>query len=782
MDSRPAKSTDQSVAGFQSVLAQNPTVRVEDYLAAADTKVAANLSELVSAEMGFRIQAGEAPDEAEYRARFPQLGDTVSILLDHATATFSSGGTDAPRPAEPSGQPTTTFGEYELQEIIGRGGMGVVYRARQKKLNRTVAVKTILAGRLARADQIERFHREAEAAARLDHPGIVPVFEIGEVDEVVFFSMGYVEGQSLADQLEQNTLTPRRAAEVVRQLANAVHYAHKTGVVHRDLKPSNVLLDAQGNPRITDFGLAKLIDQDGMTVTGAVVGTPSYMSPEQAGGQTDLIGPVSDVYGLGAILYACLCGHAPFRGPSTVATLRMVTTDRATPLRQLRSDIPRDLETICEKCLEKVQAGRYQSAQELASELERFLDGRPILARPMPAVVRLGHWCRRNPVTAGLLTTVAVSLIAGIAVSGYFAWLADKRATKAERGFAAATEQSELALKTLQTVIYTVQERMKEIPEARETRRELLVQVLGDLEKVSAGYVTQATVNRDSAKVLADLAQLYTQIGDDAGGDVIELMDKHYRRAVEIYLALVAETPDDESLLKDAFRIANLYGDTAREYRRFQDAIWAHRRGRQIAEGWHRRSPDNPSAQVAYLKSSEALGEALLRSGDKDSCREFILSAEKLSEAYAAKHPGINALSDLARCYCTVGDMYRDIGQYAEAEAAYERMCDTTKKQIALAPDDKMLLGDQSTDYERLGDLQLSMKNYEKAREYFEEAVRFSEMYMADDPNDLYRMQESTWGYSKLAQACAALKDSEREQWAREKLAALKARMKPGAQ
>ncbi len=278
------------------------------------------------------------------------------------------------------------FGDYEIIRELARGGMGVVFEARQVSLNRKVALKMILAGQLAEETDVKRFHTEAEAAANLDHPGIVPIFEVGQHESQHYFSMGFVEGQSLAGRLAGGPLPPRQAAELIRRVSDAIEYAHQHGVIHRDLKPANILLDAQGNPRVTDFGLAKKVQGDsGLTGSGQIMGTPSYMPPEQAGGKRGDVGPAADVYALGATLYALLIGRPPFQAATAMDTVIQVLSEEAVPPRRLNAAIPLDLETICLKCLEKEPARRYASAAALGAELGRFLSGEPILARPVGA-------------------------------------------------------------------------------------------------------------------------------------------------------------------------------------------------------------------------------------------------------------------------------------------------------------------------------------------------------------------------------------------------------------
>ena len=288
-----------------------------------------------------------------------------------------------------------------LEGEIGRGGMGVVYRGRQPALDRVVAVKVIRGGGYAGAAERSRFRTEALATARIPHPNIVTIHGSGEAQGLPYLVLEYLDGGSLADRLRGEPQEPRRAAELVRTLAGAVEAAHDRGVVHRDLKPRNIVFTADGTPKITDYGLAKLLDTDlGPTLSGQSPGTPSYMAPEQAGARPGSIGPATDIHALGAILYELLTGRPPFRGASVAETLEQVRSQDPVPPGRLRPKLPRDLETICLKCLAKEPARRYPSARALADDLGRFLDGRPIVARRLRWHQRLWRWCRRRPALA----------------------------------------------------------------------------------------------------------------------------------------------------------------------------------------------------------------------------------------------------------------------------------------------------------------------------------------------------------------------------------------------
>jgi serine/threonine protein kinase len=305
------------------------------------------------------------------------------------------------------------FGDYEILREIARGGMGVVFLAWQKSLNRPVALKMILDGQLATADQVRRFYTEAKAAAGMDHPGIVPVYEVDQHEGQHYFSMGFVEGESLAHRLAGGPLPGRHAAELLASVADAIDYAHRRGVIHRDLKPSNILIDAGGHPRVTDFGLAKKVEADGeLTASGQIMGTPSYMPPEQVGARRGAVGPAADVYALGATLYTAITGRPPFQAASPVDILRLVIDEAPVPPRRLNAIIDRDLETICLKCLEKQPSQRYASAADLAKDLRRYLEGRPIRARRVSRAERFRSWCRRNRALAVAIGLAAIFLMA----------------------------------------------------------------------------------------------------------------------------------------------------------------------------------------------------------------------------------------------------------------------------------------------------------------------------------------------------------------------------------
>ena len=426
--------------------------------------------ELLYTEFVVREEQGAPLSADEWRQRFPQWHERLVRLIEvhralHSQAALETSGSTATHAAggasdgavENADTPPTESGRYELLEEIGRGGMGVVYKARQAALDRIVALKMILAGEYADPAERRRFIREAQLAARLTHPQIVQVFDVGELDGRPYLAMEYVPGGSLADRLSHGPLAPQVAARLASVLARAIDHAHQQGVIHRDLKPANILLpqpkDDVCDCKVADFGLAKAASSDGparpAAPSTAVLGTPSYMSPEQAGSRAHAISPQTDVYALGAILYESLTGRPPFQGDSPLETLEQVLALEPVPPSRLQPKTPRDLETICLKCLAKEPARRYATAAALADDLDRHLSGRPIAARRAGPLERTVKWSRRRPAVALLLAALALTVVVSFAAvtaawRSAVAALAAKEA--ARRGEADARERAEAHL------------------------------------------------------------------------------------------------------------------------------------------------------------------------------------------------------------------------------------------------------------------------------------------------------------------------------------------------
>ncbi|QDT98029.1 WD40 domain-containing protein [Gimesia aquarii] len=434
-------------------------VRIEEYFNRFPElhKDKETFCELVEAEYHIRQRQEPLLNPSEYWARFSEQHQLLRQIFPDQVIVAATGHSfnSSPSLKEETTNPPKTrrdpadiqgkqFGDYVLIDEIARGGMGVVFKAEQKRLNRVVALKMILAGQLATEHDINRFQQEAEAAAKLEHPNIVPIYEVGEHHQRHYFSMGLIEGNSLADQLKESPLPSEEATRILIAVTEAVAYGHDQGIVHRDLKPDNILMDKNGQPRVTDFGLAKSLgESSGMSVTGQIMGTPSYMPPEQARGDHSAINQLSDVYSLGAVLYATLTGRPPFQAANAMDTLKQVLEQEPVSPRQLNPAVDADLETVCLKCLSKEKAGRYQSANALVKELGRYQNGRPIKARPIGIGTRFGRWCKRNPIVAGLSTALAVSLVIGTITSALFAVKMNRSAIEARKASQEAAEMSE---------------------------------------------------------------------------------------------------------------------------------------------------------------------------------------------------------------------------------------------------------------------------------------------------------------------------------------------------
>jgi predicted Ser/Thr protein kinase len=438
---------------------------LEDYLARYPElqKLAKTPLDLIVEEYRVRQRWGDRPKHHEYSKRFSQHDDVLLAILKQVDADLS---VEFSRSSKPSSSPSSanvedlrpksdaqdttslphdnrdtpdkfmapnqpergaglpTIAGYDIVEVLGRGGMGVVYKAKQHSLNRLVALKMIVAGAHAGPDQRARFQVEAEAIASLQHPNIVQIHEIGEQDGLPFFCLEFVNGGSLDKKLAGNPQNPPNAAKLVLTIARAMEKAHEAGIVHRDLKPANILLTSDGTPKITDFGLAKQLDSSvGQTHSGAIIGTPSYMAPEQAAGNRREIGAATDVYALGALLYEMLTGRPPFKATTPLETMAQVIREEPVAPRQLQPKLARDLETICLKCLQKDGRRRYKNAKLLCEDLERYLRGEPILARPVSQIDRFWRWCKRKPTVA---TLGAVATLLGMLLLTTFAadfWL-----------------------------------------------------------------------------------------------------------------------------------------------------------------------------------------------------------------------------------------------------------------------------------------------------------------------------------------------------------------------
>ncbi len=598
------------------------------------------------------------------------------------------------RPAGATIRPSRSIGVdvpgYEILAEIGRGGMGVVYKARHIRLDRLVALKMILAGAHASDDQIARFHIEARAVARIQHSGIVQIHEDGDLDGLPYFSLEFVPGGSLSQFINGRPQAPRVAATMVMALCHAMAEAHARGIIHRDLKPANVLLTPDHQPKITDFGLAKQMEGDSQqTRSGAIMGTPSYMAPEQAWGLTREIGPLSDQYALGAILYEMIVGRPPLQGATPLETLELVRNQEPVPPTRLQPRTPTDLETICLKALQKDPAKRFPDAGAMAEDLRRFLDGESILARPVGASERVWRWCKRNPRIAGLAAAVVLMGIAITAGSVAFAVslkalnaelaksykkeeqakkdaqeseqaailakndaIAARNAeadalkkehqarAKAEALVQGAFAQNRNALEAQRVLSVLLNQRLMSIPGTQALREELINTTLTGLEATIASLEQLGTVARDkegftvATRTLAGINQRAGLIAMEYGK--YDETTRYFRRMEELSEQLAAAEPDALEPLKVKASVKATLGDfqmdrigdagTALKY--FDQALALRRQ-------WQAREPSNDEAKRGVANILGALARARLRLGDPASARALYREEIELRDRFS---------------------------------------------------------------------------------------------------------------------------------------------------
>jgi serine/threonine protein kinase len=643
---------------------------LEEYLARfPELGSHADLStKLIAQEYRVRKEWGDQPSHEEYFRRFPsktaflsgalfsiEAGAALDTTVDSAQS-IASGCTEAD--AFSTGR---AFGQYELLEEIARGGMGVVYKAWQKNANRIVAVKMILSGHLADQEEVKRFEREAEAAANLDHPGIVPIYDVGTVAGQHYFSMGFVEGRSLKVCLTEGTFPSRRAADVLVTIADAVEYAHQKGIVHRDLKPANVLMDSENRPRVTDFGLAKRLNSDNaLTATGQVMGTPSYMPPEQAAGKLEHIGPTADVYSLGAVLYELLTGRPPFMAATLLETLMQVLENEPVSPRALNPTVDKDIETICLKCLSKQPSRRYQRTAELVDDLKRYLAHEPIYARPTSSIERLGKWVRRHP---SLATLASVVLLALVAVS--LLW------------FEATTARN------------------------REIKRRMQ---------------TRSALDEMTSFVIEDLLAQQTELTD--------VHEQYLRRALKQYREFADDTPDDKKGLEGLAATYMRIGGIQERLGDLDDAAVAFRhaiiRYKQL-EVWKPGSFREPliAAQInlaAALQESGELDSAIV---------SYEIAASSLElENDSPKSDRVNMQRFAASINNNLGNLYSKSGRESDAVVAFHRAIHAQEAVATNSPEHFTAwysLGMYYRNYGRL--LDQTLGNAEEAQVYFRKGI-----------------------------------------------------------
>ncbi len=679
---------------------------------------------------------------------------------------------------------------YQVLKELGRGAMGVVYKARQLALNRIVALKMVLAGQSAGPKMLLRFQIEAEAVARLQHPNIVQIYEIGEQNGCPFFALEFVEGGTLSDHIENKEIPPREAAWVVQHLALAMEQAHRCGVVHRDLKPANVLLaPAAGQakptagrrltdfvPKVSDFGLAKRLEDSGQTQAGSILGTPSYMAPEQAEGRNDLVGPSADIYALGAILYDLLTGRPPFQGKTVLETLQQVKKLDPVAPRLLCPRLPHDLDTICLKCLEKAPAKRYQTAQHLAEDLRRFLANEPILARRTPLWERAWKYCERRPAMAGV-AALTVCLLLGLGIGGYVYANVERRHAQKETGLRAdaekernqanlqrkrADQQRDLADARFQDAQDAVNFMLTRIGEERlehEPRMELVRRDL--LEKALHYYERFLGERGDDPLLRLQTAQAFKR-----SGDIRRLLGQYkeaeqaFNSAIALFEPLTKDAPAVPLYRQDlAAAYANL-GSLLKETDRQADAAKAYQEARtwqqQLVEQSDPETNEGKVYRQQLAATSHSLAQVQQVQGHPDEALVLLRQALDLQEELCQEHPTPEPfVRDQAGTLGTMAQAYRQLDQVPMA-------LDSLRKSLKLL--DKLVPGGKGTPadrrdlartHTRLAEL-LEAGNPRQAELEYRQAVELGQALKDDFPTIPEYRQNLAASYNGLGQALLA--------------------------
>lgn len=587
-----------------------------------------------------------------------------------------------------SSETPKVLGDYELLEELGRGGMGIVYRAKQRSVNRLVALKVIRPDRLAsmslsnQRKTIDRFRLEAEAAARINHDNLVTVYEVGCDAGMHYFSMRFVEGSSLSDAIREHPAENRRAAEWLEPICRAVEAVHRQGILHRDLKPQNILLEqSTGRSLLADFGLAKLADDEtAMTQTGDAVGTPAYMSPEQFE-DASRIGAAADIYGLGATLYCVLSGRPPFQASSAIQTMKQVLETEAIPLRQLNPAVDRDLETICMKCLDKSPARRYESSAALADELKRYLEGRPILARPVSPPERAVRWCRRNPLVASLIGVSFAAVLFGVIALGVSNVRTEAARKRSEESF----HEAKSAVNELFTLVS--EERLLNEPGMQQVRRDLLERARGYYERFLDRHANNPTLQTELA-------------------------------ATKFRMGLIEETLGEPQKALEWFA-------SARDSQKAQAAA----------------QPDSLDAARALSNTLTAIGRVAAQRNKLDEAAENFTAAETLRERLIENSTKANEKFDHLRLHANsrmnLGLVERKRGNLDQARKLFLEAQDKRRKALPTNPQDRAMRRDLAKGYYNLANLAIDHNDEAALRENIDEAIKRYEELLTENPRDL---------------------------------------------
>jgi serine/threonine-protein kinase len=683
------------------------------------------------------------PEAGATTADAPADGDrgaTASFVLARDVEAEDTERT-LPPPDEPRGDGLPQVAGYRMLEVLGAGGMGIVYKAHQTRLDRFVALKMIRAGAGARAGDLVRFEAEARAVAAIDHPNIIQIHEIGEHGGLPYFSLEYLAGGSLARRIDGKPQPVAEAARIVEVLARAMDVAHRRGIIHRDLKPANVLLAPDGTLKIADFGLAKRLEADSsQTRTGSILGSPSYMAPEQALGAA-LVGPAADQYALGATLYELLTGRPPFRGISVLDTLDLVRTKEPVPPSQLLPRMPRDIETICLKCLEKDPARRYPDVAALADDLHRFQAGEPIVARPISGPERAWRWCLRNRRVAALTAAVALLLVAVAAVSAYSAvTLGEKNRELGETNVALGKANKDLIAAGAEV----------------EAKRKLAVAAGQAAIKQNRSVVD---AQREMIDLLEDKLRYEPNL-QPVREKLLDLATRTLESAADTMTALRSEIgwlPADEELnWRTVARAHQRIGELSLSRNRFADALKQFRRVDELIARFAAVAPDDPAAQIRLIRTQRQLGFfARDKIGDIDWARRRFLGAMEIARALLAKDPKndvyknelANSVGQLAKAEMDLGHLERARELYGEERAIRDSFTPGWAGRLEVR---RELAGC----YEQVSELYFRLGDRDEARRFNGRCTELREGAIAEQPGSWPVVYDLARAYNNSGQLC----------------------------
>ena len=636
--------------------------------------------DLIYGEVLLREDAGERPVEAEYLHQFPSLAEQIrrqfqvhralmlDLQIDREIETADYGQTvsmhSRPLAREASSlsdltrtTPFPQIPDFQILGVAGRGGNGTAYRALDQKLNRIVAIKLMDHGHSLDSTRATQLRREAEASAALQHPNIVPVYQVSELSGAPFIVMEFIHGGSLAERLQKGPLPVREAVELARQVADAIASAHEKSLVHRDLKPGNILLDHDKTPRVCDFGLARRLNTDEtLHLTGDIVGTPAYMPPEQARGEH--VDVRADVYALGAVLYETLTGRPPFQAATPWEILHQVPTTDVVPLRQLNPGLPRDLETICAKCLEKNAGKRYLSAKEVQEELTRFQRGEPIQARPIGRPARFLKCIRRNPLIAAMVSTAAVALIAVASI----AMISERRVSESllttQQSLTAAETQRDVALKAMNHLVHRVHDDLTKRQASVEARREVLESAIAGLKNI----MEVAGDREDTRMTLAVAYTRYAYILSQQGQN--ERAEKAHLLGIEVAETLTSD--HGRGILAQGYSNIALHYVRAAHPQATDD--WANKT-LALATILLEKDPDNVDLQNIVIQAKTQMASAATSLKDAETALKIRQDARETCATLWKKHPDRTTIRDqlLALDQLLISDCLT-VGYYQLAE------------------------------------------------------------------------------------------------------------------